>query len=48
MIMFCQEQDKYRTLWEGARTGPDGAVRNFGADDVGILPVPSYPFSFGN
>ena len=40
MTMFCEEADAHSTLWEGARTGTDGAVRKFGADDVSILLTP--------
>jgi hypothetical protein len=41
MTMFCEEPDAHSTLWEGARTGTDAAVRKFGADDVSILLAPS-------
>lgn len=33
-IMFCREKDREREIWEGHRAGPDGACRDFGADDA--------------
>src|SRR5262245_31860636 len=45
-VLFVRDRDPAREAWDGARAGPDGAVRQFGADDafpVGaideILPV---------
>jgi Xaa-Pro aminopeptidase len=32
-ILFCRERDPAREVWDGARAGQDGAVRDFGADD---------------
>jgi len=40
MTMFCEEPNPHSAPWEGARTGTEGAVRKFGADDVSILVVP--------
>jgi Xaa-Pro aminopeptidase len=33
-LLFCRERDPARELWDGARTGPDGAISEFGADDA--------------
>lgn len=33
-ILFCRERDPAREIWDGARAGQDGAVRDFGADDA--------------
>ncbi len=33
-LMFCRERDPERELWDGTRTGPDGAVEEYGADDA--------------
>ncbi len=33
-LMFCRERDPERELRDGARTGPDGAVEQYGADDA--------------
>ncbi|OUU79638.1 MAG: Xaa-Pro aminopeptidase [Gammaproteobacteria bacterium TMED78] len=32
-ILFCREKDQLKEVWDGAREGNEGAVRNFGADD---------------
>ena len=32
-ILFCRERDKTRELWDGYRAGPEGAIKDFGADD---------------
>jgi Xaa-Pro aminopeptidase len=32
-VLFCRERDEKRELWDGARVGQEGAVRDFGADD---------------
>lgn len=32
-ILFCQEFDEKKALWEGAHAGLDGATQEFGADD---------------
>lgn len=34
MTMFCPSKDANQEMWHGARTGPEGAVEIFGADDV--------------
>jgi Xaa-Pro aminopeptidase len=33
-IAFCRERDKERELWDGVRSGPEGFVANYGADDA--------------
>jgi Xaa-Pro aminopeptidase len=33
-LLFCREQDPAKELWDGARAGQDGAVREYGADDA--------------
>jgi Xaa-Pro aminopeptidase len=33
-ILFCQDRDRKRELWDGSRSGPEGAVRDFGANDA--------------
>ena len=32
-ILFCQEFDEKKALWEGAHAGLDGATHDYGADD---------------
>ncbi|SMG65949.1 proline aminopeptidase P II [methanotrophic bacterial endosymbiont of Bathymodiolus sp.] len=32
-ILFCQEFDEKKALWEGAHAGLEGATQDFGADD---------------
>ena len=32
-ILFCQEFDEKKALWEGAHAGLEGATKEFGADD---------------
>lgn len=32
-VLFCREHDAERELWDGARSGQDGAVDEYGADD---------------
>jgi len=32
-ILFCQEYDEKKALWEGAHAGLDGATQEYGADD---------------
>ena len=32
-LLFCRERDPAREIWDGARAGQEGAVREFGADD---------------
>lgn len=34
MTLFCQPKEPYDELWNGARTGLDGARDIFGADEV--------------
>lgn len=33
-VLFCQDRDSNKELWDGSRAGPDGAVGDFGADDA--------------
>lgn len=33
-ILFCRERDPAREVWDGARAGQEGAVRDYGADDA--------------
>jgi Xaa-Pro aminopeptidase len=33
-VLFCRDRDPTRELWDGPRAGPEGAVRDFGADDA--------------
>ncbi len=33
-VLFCRERDPERETWDGRRAGPEGAVRDFGADDA--------------
>jgi Xaa-Pro aminopeptidase len=33
-ILFCRDRDKEQELWHGSRTGTDGAVEDFAADDA--------------
>lgn len=33
-IMFCRERNREREIWEGHRAGPEGACREYGADDA--------------
>ena len=33
-LLFCRERDPDKELWDGGRAGPDGAIRDFGADDA--------------
>ncbi len=33
-LLFCREKDPARELWDGQRTGQDGAIEAFGADDA--------------
>jgi len=33
-LLFCRDRDPDRETWDGARAGPQGAVRDFGADDA--------------
>lgn len=33
-ILFCRERDPTREVWDGARAGQEGAVRDYGADDA--------------
>ena len=33
-ILFCQDRDRKRELWDGSRSGTEGAVRDFGANDA--------------
>lgn len=33
-VLFCRERDEERETWDGKRSGLDGAVSEFGADDA--------------
>jgi Xaa-Pro aminopeptidase len=33
-ILFVRDRDPARETWDGKRAGPDGAVRDYGADDA--------------
>lgn len=33
-VMFCRERDRAMEIWNGFRAGPEGAVKDFGADDA--------------
>lgn len=33
-VMFCRERDREREIWDGYRAGPEGAVKDYGADDA--------------
>ena len=33
-VMFCRDRDPERETWDGRRAGPEGVVKDFGADDA--------------
>jgi len=33
-ILFVRDRDPAREVWDGTRAGPEGAVKNYGADDA--------------
>jgi len=33
-VLFCRDRDKLKERWDGSRSGPDGAIANFAADDA--------------
>ena len=33
-VLFCRDRDPERETWDGRRAGPEGALRDFGADDA--------------
>ncbi len=33
-LLFCRERDREMEIWNGYRAGPEGAVKEFGADDA--------------
>ena len=33
-VLFCRDRDKLKERWDGSRSGPDGAMANFSADDA--------------
>ncbi len=33
-IMFCRERDREMEIWNGYRAGPEGAIKQYGADDA--------------
>lgn len=37
-VLFCRERNREMEIWNGYRSGPEGAVKDFGADDA-------FPFS---
>ena len=34
VVLFCREKDKDKEIWDGYRSGPEGAIAKFGADDA--------------
>jgi Xaa-Pro aminopeptidase len=33
-LLFCQDRDPVKEMWDGRRAGPEGACRRYGADDA--------------
>ena len=33
-LLFCRERDRDREIWDGYRAGPEGACKDYGADDA--------------
>jgi len=33
-VVFCRERDRDREIWDGYRAGPEGACKDYGADDA--------------
>lgn len=33
-VLFCRERDRTMEIWNGYRAGPEGAVKDYGADDA--------------
>ncbi len=33
-VVFCREKDRLREMWDGRRTGLDGVIEQYGADDA--------------
>ncbi|MGD8175189.1 Xaa-Pro aminopeptidase [Marinimicrobium sp. ARAG 43.8] len=33
-VLFCRDRDPAREIWDGYRAGPEGACRDYGADDA--------------
>ncbi len=33
-VLFCRDRDKLKERWDGSRSGPDGAIAKFAADDA--------------
>jgi len=33
-VIFCREKDRHREMWDGRRTGLEGAIEQYGADDA--------------
>jgi Xaa-Pro aminopeptidase len=33
-VIFCRDRDPLRETWDGRRAGPDGAIKDYGADDA--------------
>lgn len=40
-ILFCRDRDPEREIWEGRRAGPDGAKRDYGAQES--APIAEFP-----
>ncbi|WP_188152296.1 Xaa-Pro aminopeptidase [Teredinibacter waterburyi] len=34
VVMFCRERDPEKEIWDGYRAGPEGACKEYGADDA--------------
>lgn len=33
-VVFCREKDRHREMWDGRRTGLEGVIEQYGADDA--------------
>lgn len=33
-VLFCRERDREKEIWDGYRAGPEGACKDYGADDA--------------
>lgn len=33
-LLFCRDRDRRKELWDGNRSGPDGAIEHYAADDA--------------
>ena len=36
-LLFCREQDPERAIWDGKRAGPQGALRDYAADEAHVI-----------